>query len=103
YNLGPLVGSECDTLLTSINNFPIQKQFTIYPNPAQDFIFISGAVSDENKLEVAIYNLIGEKVVEQNNVLLDTKILLPELKNGIYEVVFKNKTTIVTEKLIVMH
>jgi len=80
---------------TSISEFTIHNsQFTIYPNPAKDFITIS--IKDngaKNVLEV--YNIIGVKMMELP-VITDgsmNKINVNILENGIYFIKYQDKNS----------
>lgn len=97
YNLGPLVGSECDTSLPIQTVLP--TVINIYPNPSTGNIFISGTPNDLYTL--TLYNLLGEKVFEQKNAPGNVQINLP-VDNGIYEVVLRSADNIIrVEKLII--
>ncbi len=97
YNLGPLQGSECDTLLPIQTAIP--DAINIYPNPSIGNIFISGTPNDLYTL--TLYNLLGEKVFEQKNAPGNLQINLP-VDNGIYEIVLRSADNIIrVEKLII--
>lgn len=79
-----------------------QSIFSVYPNPASDFINISGNVS--NVQEVVIYNTLGQKqnisyVIKNQQV----EVALNELANGIYvyQVIGKNNKILSTGKFVV--
>lgn len=79
-----------------------QSVFSVYPNPASDFINISGNVS--NVQEVVIYNTLGQKqnisyVIKNQQV----EVALNELANGIYiyQVIGKNNKILSTGKFVV--
>ena len=55
---------------------PLQQQYSIYPNPAQKEITITGPAY----LKAEIYNLEGEKILEANS----TVISIENLSRGIY-------------------
>ena len=85
YSLGPLVGSECDTLLTFINTPPLHQTMSIYPNPATNYIYISGLQNSFEEIQfIELYNVTGEKIYETNHIVASSSIHLPELPNGVY-------------------
>ena len=89
YNLGPLEGSECDTLV-AVNNLPPPKGIKLYPNPASDHIYLDGSeIYSSGVIDLHLYNLLGDEVFKYNNVELNTSTSLPELPNGLYEVVLE--------------
>ncbi len=97
YNLGPLEGSECDTLLPIQTALP--TVINIYPNPSTGNIFISGSPND--LFNLTLYNLLGENVFEQKNTPGNVLINLP-VDNGIYEVVLRSADNIIlVEKLVI--
>lgn len=103
YNLGPLVGSECDTLETSINSYNDAQKLSIYPNPASDHIFISGVNSASKVLHLEMYNAIGELVLVKGKFDMNTKIDLSVIGNGIYALIIKDGDLMIdSEKLIVI-
>lgn len=75
-NLVPLPLSQT----SSINEIS-KNDFVVYPNPATDFITLSGAISENTSVEV--YNLNGQRVASQiGNKQLD----ISGLSNGVYTV-----------------
>lgn len=57
-------------------------EINIFPNPAMDVIDIT--VGFNSNYSVFITNLIGEKVLEANNQLNTSSLLVNELKHGVY-------------------
>lgn len=72
--------------ITSINNYD-NGQFSIYPNPAKDYITIDCGLN-ANGLEISIYSITGQKVLEQycNN---KCNINISALEKGVYIIVGK--------------
>lgn len=82
-----LAGDSTICVDVNLNGEPIgignsmQSEVEIYPNPFTDWINID----IKNKIEkVEIFNFIGKKIMEQNLDLSNQKIILSELKSGIY-------------------
>ena len=74
------------------------SQMNVYPNPADDYIFIQDA---ENKNSITqIYNLQGKLVLETSH---NKQIYLGEFPAGIYTIKYFNKENIIlkAEKLII--
>ncbi|WP_081415600.1 cellulase family glycosylhydrolase [Aquimarina latercula] len=68
----------------------IQNTFEIYPNPVTDSkITIKGS----EQYTVVIYNMIGKKVYEENNVSNTSIILTNHLNNGLYILKLYDLTT----------
>jgi Concanavalin A-like lectin/glucanases superfamily/Secretion system C-terminal sorting domain len=82
-------GIDFSTLSTSDNNFNT-KEKKLFPNPATEFLIISGLTKTE---AYKIYNVLGIKVnvgIISNN----GKINIQSLTKGIYFLKFKNGNTI---------
>lgn len=66
------------------------KNYILYPNPANDYIEISGLMQNET---ISIYSLLGSKVLEQT-FKINERINIQNLTNGIYFIKFKNGNTL---------
>ena len=89
----------------SRNREPILKAFTVYPNPAQEELFIDLKAFNEAEVQILITNLFGQIVYQQsiesvsNNTLL---ISLENFINGVYVVNLRvGSKRIRSEKLLV--
>ncbi|MEO5571097.1 MAG: T9SS type A sorting domain-containing protein, partial [Bacteroidia bacterium] len=74
---------------TSITQLPnTQLPFSIYPNPANDFINISFTLREEKNVSVEIYDLFGREVFEKelqtSNSKLQTTLDVSFLSPAIY-------------------
>ena len=69
-----------------ITNTPNDIQFTVFPNPASDFLIVHAADNALNK-EVAIVDVAGNKVISSVLTAIDTKIDLSDVSEGIYFIV----------------
>jgi|GEM_PF-1487016 len=78
-----------------------QLVFSIYPNPASEFITVKLDLMKEEKTIIKISNLLGEIVLSEsatsNNVVLKTN----NIKSGIYIVTATNKGKQSTQKIII--
>ncbi len=75
---------------------------TIAPNPASNYIFISGEADKLYALE--IYNLLGEKIFAKENIIFNNEIILPQINSGVYQIVIKHEDAIIkSEKLVIVH
>lgn len=73
------------------------ETITISPNPANDFIYISGCKT-EIRL-ISIYNKLGQKMVVQNPVC--DKINISELPPGLYIIEIDMKANKIKQKVII--
>lgn len=65
-----------------INNIE-NVEFSIFPNPSSSFINLN--VSDVDEIgKFEIYNVIGKKVFQENDIKTNNKISLSSFQNGLY-------------------
>lgn len=85
-----------------------QAQLTVYPNPHNGVLFIQLSLQKESLVKLELYNVIGDKVVNLDNVVAksgQTKIQINakehRLGQGIYflKITLDNKT-VITKKII---
>ncbi|MBK6641579.1 MAG: T9SS type A sorting domain-containing protein [Bacteroidetes bacterium] len=104
YYLGRLVGSPCDSL-TSINDPPEHDfRFKVFPNPVMDGNIKIMYLLPQNKSgKLEIYDVTGKVVYSQNLPPWSTMqaIALPNLADGIYNVVVKSAVEWESKKIIV--
>ena len=80
------------------NNIVQENQLLIYPNPNNGTFSI---ISNYEKLNYEVYNLVGEKIKSGNLNYRANKIEIPGLKSGIYLIVFKNRKTTINKKVTI--
>lgn len=89
--------TNCSVL--SINENTISKLIDIYPNPTNDNISISN--NTQLNLGIQIYNVIGNKVLEAQNITAKAQIInLTTLKSGVYLVQINANGNRITKRLI---
>ncbi len=91
YTLGPLIGSECDTVVidTTTNiSLPELEDLLIYPNPATTQITIQS-----NNTEELIYTIktIQGQVILSGSFMLEKSINIKDIAAGVYMVEIRNK------------
>jgi hypothetical protein len=76
------------SIISSIENWGVKNQLTIYPNPANEKLTIS---SDNDLIkDVMLYNTLGQMIKSINNIhKLDTDIDVKNISPGIYSVLVK--------------
>jgi hypothetical protein len=86
-----------ETTIIHVGIIDYETHITIYPNPANDMIYISG----DMVLEVKMYNNIGQLILNQYNT---NTINISALQNGIYllSIETSDKTTI-HKKIVINH
>ena len=98
-------GSE-SVFTTNIQDYAsIQKDFTMFPNPANNSVYINFKNNMANSVyNISITDVIGKEIkhfAEEAKTLLT--INTNDLKDGIYLITLRNKDFSTTEKLIVHH
>jgi uncharacterized repeat protein (TIGR01451 family) len=83
---------ELSTVDVAINNLKI------YPNPAADHVVVT---ADQEILNVTITDLLGKKVVSQNNNSTAATVDVSDLSNGLYIITVKSNSTTEVKKLII--
>lgn len=103
YELGPLVGSPCDTLtdVTEIN--VTSTGINIYPNPTAGSLGIQLPTNTTGKVRFELVDLLGRKVYLQdfiNRSKMQTILLPTEITNGVYVCRWVTDGRVYSEKLI---
>ena len=75
------------------------SEISIYPNPATSVINIKSI--DEEIQSVAVFNLLGKRVLHQKNKIFNTVLNTSSLSKGIYLIKLKTKNQQFTEKIII--
>jgi hypothetical protein len=106
YNLGPVVGSVCDTLSVGLAEVTHDFHFSITPNPVSDGWVKLTYLLPQNKAGLLeLYSITGQKVYGQTLPPWSTLqyVQLPELNNGMYSCVISSGQERTTKKMVVMN
>lgn len=103
YNLGPLIGSGCDTILSIQNPKPIKQEPRIMPNPADKYIYVEMGMQGDYEFELmnSEGQVIANKQTHQVDIF-DTE----SLAGGVYLVRVlerQSNTMIGVQKVVVAH
>ena len=104
YNLGPVVGSVCDSI-TSIAEIKHNFKFSISPNPTSDGTIKLVYLLPQNSHGLfEVFNITGQLVYKMNLPPWSTLqfVQLPEFSNGVYTCVVKSGYERVGKKLVLM-
>lgn len=77
---------------TEINEYTSNNDFTLYPNPATEIIYIT----QNDKTRIQIFDLNGNLLIETS----DKQIDISQLSKGVYFVVMNNKNQKSVKKLV---
>ena len=98
YELGPLTGSLCDTLL-SVTSVPESTNFSMYPNPSSNTLYFSPA--PDNSSIIKIFDASGRTLISKP---FARELDISVIENGIYLVkIFSNNEIIFNKTLIKIH
>jgi hypothetical protein len=91
------------TLYTSIEERSASDNFSLFPNPANNYLQITLPELTRSKTNYSIYNVIGQLVMssELDANLSSFNINIESLKNGIYTLTLKQNGVISSKKFIV--
>jgi hypothetical protein len=101
YRLGPLIGSDCDSLphtrITEVKNN--EKLLSLYPNPATDYVVVDYGFTDWSKgdVELSISNELGQVMHQQKLPRYSgfQKIDVSRFSNGFYTASIKRGGSVV--------
>jgi len=82
---------------TASTNDVFSSKISVYPNPANDFLQIS---SDEIISEVAVYNLIGKRVISSSK-LVNNRLDVSNLSKGVYVLKVISNDLVGSRKIII--
>ena len=105
YNLGPVVGSVCDTLNVGLEEHHHDFHFGISPNPVADGTVKIIYLLPENKSGIfEVYNMTGQLVYKVNLPPWSTLqyVELPRLSEGVYTAVVRSGYERSAKKLVVV-
>jgi hypothetical protein len=103
YNLGPLVGSICDSLSTGISEKPSRSSpFTIIPNLVKEIIHIyrKEDFTQGREYHVTLFNTQGQVVFEREMQAGEYSIPASGLSVGVYVLQLKTRTGVFSERII---
>jgi Secretion system C-terminal sorting domain len=79
---------------------PIDAQFLVYPNPAQEYLQITAPHENEVPTLAELHDAQGRKVLASNIFLDQTRLDVGDLAHGIYALVLKQKGLVMDVKHI---
>lgn len=105
----PIPATTARTLVTAVTNLGInknmEKNFSVYPNPSNGIINIDAKNSNLGNLNVSIYNLLGQQVLqrelENNNAGTYRIDATNKLSSGTYIVNIKSGSSSYNSKIVV--
>ena len=88
----------------NVNEITSLRFISIYPNPASDQVHLNVVFENPEDLEIAIFNIIGEKVLveQQFTANLDYDLNIEKLINGTYFLQLSTANGVHTEKIEIL-
>ncbi|MFT6165512.1 MAG: hypothetical protein ACJASF_000191 [Vicingaceae bacterium] len=87
-------------LLTGISEYKANPTFTVYPNPANEFVTIDASLLNEVN-QIIVTNTVGQVVLQKNVSVLDNKLNVANFKNGVYFMILNTESGSKTSKFMV--
>ncbi|MCB9065120.1 MAG: T9SS type A sorting domain-containing protein [Chitinophagales bacterium] len=84
----------------SVETISNNNLISIYPNPAQDHIYIRANYTYYTKPVVSIYNQSGQEVLQETNVSTDGYLNI-DLPNGIYTLRYSTDKEVAVKQLVI--
>ena len=86
---------------TGINSIYPQPEFTISPDPADQYVYINSAVN--KSATIIIRDIPGRIIYEQKGINTPAMINTSDWMNGIYFITITSENDTITDKLIISH
>ena len=104
YDMGPLVGSNCDTLFSGVNEIKEHQSFELYPNPTNNRFIIALHSTINSGGLVVISDQLGKqvKVIKLDLNSITQEVNTSEIEPGIYFVSVRCAGRILDTKKVVI-
>jgi len=100
YELGPEVGSQCDSLFLSVSNPIGIEEINVYPNPFFNKVTLHPARISNAEILIEVFNSSGEKVFHKTALCELQDLDLSDLPKGIYILKISGNRFVATSKLV---
>ena len=81
-------------IYTGIEKIENNSRFSIYPNPANDMVYIKLKTSDMSDIVMSIYNSLGQRISVNNITSDEFQINVSKYNKGIYYIIIEGKENI---------
>lgn len=99
----PILGSAVETVGIAEKPALQKNEFRVYPNPANDMLYIRSIASLEKNSSCTVMDLSGRTILPEKNIIASEPLDISALSNGIYFIRIVSGTTVSTHKFIVSH
>ena len=83
--------------ITSVRETSMNRELSLFPNPAKDRLVIKYQGTSREPLSMEIYNVLGSKVKSFNHTGIETDVNISDLQKGIYFIRFKEGSKTVSK------
>jgi len=95
--------ASCVACISNVNDNDLSQAIQVYPNPANDMLFVNNTISNENAV-VRMFDISGKLVFENQNFnAVNSTINTSELNNGIYTLQVVVKGGVINTKVAIRH
>ena len=91
------VSTNCSGIISQTNNITSNIKLNIYPNPSKGNVFVN---CDEKIISFSVVNILGEKVMSNNNIN-SNQLDLNLLNDGVYFINVNTRKGVITQKIII--
>ncbi len=88
----------CDTTSTSIFSLVNHHPLNLFPNPADEFIYINGEFPLSGNLEYALFSIHGKCLAKA--ILKEDKVNISSLKSGTYFLIIRNSKKVYSSRFV---
>ena len=89
----------------SVTDIKGKTKFTVYPNPANDYTYITISLDKTEKVTLTIVDLLGKEISKEEKVLFSgkttDKVNVSNFQNGVYFISLQVGNKITTQKLVI--
>lgn len=89
--------ANCTPITSSVNIVSEVIPISVFPNPANSILFISGLEGEQIK-EIEIYNSLGQTVIQGSNIALFEGIDISNLQHGLYFINLKTESNKISKQ-----
>ena len=100
------IGDACEELVTDVTEQVAVHGFLIYPNPAQDQITLDFTTQTGGRYQLHLYNQVGQRLLSREFTFagkqaIRENIRVDQLPDGLYYVMLRQGSEVLTRKLMI--
>jgi hypothetical protein len=81
----------------------IQDNWTIYPNPASEELFIKHSIETFEQADIKLFDLSGRIILQETKVKIDCKLDVTSLISGFYILRIETENEIIQQRIVISH